>query len=166
MLTKEQGRELVDLAKQAIRGKVSIPKLDFLEEKKGVFVTLTIKGVLRGCIGLPFPTTKLGKAVVEAARSAAFKDPRFPELKPEEYDEVSVEVSVLSKAVKCELEDIRKGDGVILEHSGRSALFLPQVWEELPDKTMFLEQLSMKALLSHNAYQTADFKKFSVQYFK
>ncbi len=164
MFKEGEGELLISIAKQAIKGEVKLPEKEFLKIKRGVFVTLYKKGELRGCIGLPYPTKALGKAVIEAARSAAFKDPRFPPLKP--VEDVELEVSVLSLPVPCKLDDIKKGDGVILEHSNRSALFLPQVWESLPDKTLFLEQLSMKAFLPHNAYQTAEYKKFSVQIFK
>lgn len=166
MLTQEQGGLLVKLAKEAVKGKVNMPNDSFLKEKRGLFVTLTIKGELRGCIGFPYPTTQLGKAVVEAARSAAFKDPRFSPLTEEEFELLDFEVSVLSKPIKCRLKSIKEGDGVILEAKGRSALFLPQVWEDLPDKKLFLEQLSLKAYLPRDAYKTADYQKFSVQVFK
>jgi hypothetical protein len=44
------------------------------------------------------------------------------------------------------LAQLRPGeDGVILEHEGRRATYLPQVWEGLPDKRRFLEELAKKA---------------------
>jgi AMMECR1 domain-containing protein len=55
---------------------------------------------------------------------------------------------------------------VLFEKKGRIALFLPQVWEELPEKKLFLEQLSMKAYMKPSDYKTADYKKFKVQCFK
>ena len=166
MLTEKQGKLIVGIARNAIKGDAEIPDDSFLAEKRGVFVTLTQKGRLRGCIGFPYPTLPLGKAVASAARSAAFNDTRFPPLRKEDFSKVLIEVSVLSQPKKCKLKDIKKGDGVILEKDGRSALFLPQVWEELPDKKVFLEELSMKAYLESDAYKTADYQKFSVQCFK
>jgi AmmeMemoRadiSam system protein A len=167
MLTKKQGKTLLELARKVVKGETpQIPNKNFLKEKLGVFVTITLYGELRGCIGLPYPVKPLGQAVVEAANSAAFKDPRFLPLGESEIGQVELEVSVLTKPEKCKLEDIKKGDGVILEHSGRSSLFLPQVWEQLPTKTEFLEHLSMKAFLPREAYKTAKYKKFKVQIFK
>lgn len=166
MLKKEQGRLLTKLARDALRREVKIHNKEFLKKKRGVFVTLVKKGELRGCIGYPYPIKPLGQAVVEAARSAGFKDPRFPPVKEGELDEISVEVSVLTKPEKCKLEEIKKGDGVILEKNNQTALFLPQVWEELEDKESFLQHLSVKARLSPSDYLTASYKRFKVQCFK
>ena len=159
MLTKEQGQILLKIAKQAIIGKTISYDQPFLKQKRGVFVTLTIDNNLRGCIGMPYPTEQLGNAVINAAKSAAYEDPRFPPLSKQEIELTEIEISVLSLPKKCELKDIEKGDGVILESKGQSALFLPQVWETLPNKTEFLEQLSMKAFLPKDEYKIANFQK-------
>ncbi|VVB75291.1 Uncharacterised protein [Candidatus Tiddalikarchaeum anstoanum] len=166
MLAQIEGKTLLKIAVNAINKKRGLPKDNFLKEKKGVFVTLTMKGELRGCIGLPFPVKPLGEAVIEAAESAAYADPRFPPISEDEKKDLVTEVSVLSTPVPVKLEDIKKGDGVILEYGFRNALFLPQVWEELPGKQLFLEQLSIKAGLNPDDYKKANFKKFSVQAFK
>lgn len=166
MLNDKQGGLLLKLAKEAIKGEIKIPNKPFLKEKRGVFVTIRLKGELRGCIGLPYPHTSLGKAVVEAAKSAAYKDPRFPPLKSNESNNLEVEVSVLTKPEKCDLKDIKKGDGVILKYLNHNALFLPQVWNTLKTKKKFMEQLSMKAFLPPDAYKKANFQKFQVQVFK
>jgi len=150
-------------------GKIfSLPK-DFpreLKERKGVFVTLTKFGNLRGCIGFPYPT----KTIIEGLRDAAIastQDPRFYTLEKDELKDVRVEVSILGLAEKitgktCDerIEKISRNDGVILKKSGREALFLPQVWEELPDKLTFLSQLCMKAGLTPNEWKEADLYKF------
>lgn len=165
MLSKKEGEIILKLARDSINNKHDIPNLEFLKEKKGVFVTLTLNGELRGCIGLPYAVKELGEAVVEAAMSAAYGDPRFFPVSDSEKKTLKIEVSVLSKPVSASLDEIKHGDGVILSYQGEDALFLPQVWEQLPDKTEFLEQLSLKAGLDREAYKKAGYKKFSVQAF-
>jgi len=72
----------------------------------------------------------------------------------------------LSTPKKCDLEDIKKGDGVIIEKNGRQALFLPQVWEQLPSKEEFLGNLCIKAGLDRDEWRKkVDFYKFSCQIF-
>ena len=82
MLTPKEGKTAVDLARnsieRAVRGarRISLQDLPAVfQEKRGVFVTITRQGQLRGCIGLPYPTAPLGEAIVEAAVSAALEDP-------------------------------------------------------------------------------------------
>lgn len=134
-----------------------------LKEERGVFVTLTINNELRGCIGQVNPTP-LWKGVIEAARSSAFSDPRFMPLSKEEYKQVVIELSILSKPVKTTLKEISKGDGVIINENNHSALFLPQVWDQLPSKEEFLTNLALKAGLSD--YKNALFEKFTVKAWK
>ncbi len=125
-----------------------------LGEKRATFVTLKVDGKsLRGCIGSILPAQPLYDDVIANAKSAAFHDPRFPALTYEEYLRCSVEVSLLSVPQPLEYRDvddlrskIRPGiDGVILQHGGRSATFLPQVWEELPEFDTFFAHLGVKA---------------------
>ncbi|MFW6231381.1 MAG: AmmeMemoRadiSam system protein A [Nanoarchaeota archaeon] len=126
----------------------------------GTFVTLTINGELRGCIGSIMPRQAIYKDVIENAQAAAFRDPRFPPLKPEELTQISIEISILSLAKKypyktaIELLGKIKEDhpGVILRKGMRSATFLPQVWEQLPDAEDFLMHLCMKAGLPPDAW--------------
>ena len=51
-----------------------------LLEKRATFVTLTINGALRGCIGSIEPHSALFDDLISNARSAAFRDPRFKPL--------------------------------------------------------------------------------------
>jgi len=116
-------------------------------------VTLTLGGELRGCIGSLEAYQPLADDVTSNARSAAFRDPRFPPLTAAEFRRVHIEVSVLSApqpmAVTSEadaLAQLRPGvDGVILAAAGRRATFLPQVWEQLPEPATFLAHLKRKA---------------------
>ena len=66
-------------------------------EKKACFVTLTKGGDLRGCIGHLEPQEALYLAVRDNARNAALRDPRFPEVKPDEVAKIRIEISVLTE---------------------------------------------------------------------
>jgi hypothetical protein len=102
VLSEEEGAAAVALAREALGAavrneKFCLPSLPpVFGEKRGVFVTLTVGGELRGCIGLPYPVMPLGQAIREAAASAALQDPRFPPVMPGELPKIRVEVTVLS----------------------------------------------------------------------
>ncbi|HDR14856.1 MAG TPA: AmmeMemoRadiSam system protein A, partial [Desulfobacteraceae bacterium] len=104
------------------------------------------------------------EGVRQNAVNAAFEDPRFPPLKKEEFDGIKIEVSVLTDPVTLEhrggrdlLEKLQPGlDGVIIRKGGRQATFLPQVWEQLPEKETFLSHLCLKAGLPANAWSSGD----------
>jgi len=122
-------------------------------ENKACFVTLTKDGVLHGCIGHLEPREPLYLAVMDNTRSAALNDPRFSPIRPEEVSQVHIEISVLTEPqalVFSSPEDLLhklqpRRDGVVLRLGSHRATFLPQVWEQLPDKTEFLDRLSQKA---------------------
>jgi AmmeMemoRadiSam system protein A len=124
-----------------------------LSETKACFVTLTENGELRGCIGHISPQESLCQAVVDNARNAAIRDPRFLPVQPGEADKIKIEISVLTEPKPLQfsspedlLAKLQPGkDGVVLKIGGRGATFLPQVWEQLPDKVEFLNRLSEKA---------------------
>jgi hypothetical protein len=184
MITLEEGKILVGLARRTVEdyvgeGKVPpVPKEPrSLREKRGVFVTLTKKGELRGCIGHPLPTTPLAEAVIDSAVSSATKDPRFPPVKPDELSEIEVEVSVLTKPEVIRVkhpreypEHIKIGrDGLILEWGGYAGLLLPQVPVEWGwDAEEFLSHTCMKAGLTPDCWLNKDVRiqKFSAQVFK
>ena len=130
------------------------------KEKKACFVTLSINGRLRGCVGCLEAKKELWKNVQENAIHAAFHDPRFMPLTKDELKEIKIEVSVLNVAKKLKFENekdlldkIDTNMGIILKRNFNSATFLPQVWEEIPDKIDFLECLSRKAGLDKNAWK-------------
>ena len=119
------------------------------------FVTLFRHGMLRGCIGTLEARRPLGADVRANAIAAAFADPRFPRLGADEFADTSVEVSLLSapepvtaRDERSLLDRLRPGiDGVVIEHAGKRATFLPQVWESLPEPADFLAGLKRKAAL-------------------
>lgn len=132
---------------------VPLPALARLDAPGATFVTLTLDGALRGCIGSLQAWRPLRLDVTENARASAFRDPRFPALSADEFPRIRVEVSLLGPAepfpVEGEDDAIARlrprVDGVILAWRDRRATFLPQVWEQIPDPRAFLGQLRRKA---------------------
>jgi MEMO1 family protein len=154
------GRTLIAIARAAIARQLGLSgaapaeaQPAWLGQSAATFVTLTKVGGLRGCIGSLQAARPLGEDVAANAIGAAFRDPRFPKLTAEEWPHCTVEVSLLSAAKKIRFGDeadllaqIEPGlDGLILEHEGKRATYLPQVWESLPDKQRFLAELKQKA---------------------
>jgi hypothetical protein len=159
---EDAGLTLLAIARAAIGHRLGVhaepPRTDiapWLARPGASFVTLMLEAKLRGCIGSLAATRRLGDDVAANAQAAALRDPRFPALTREEWARTEVEVSVLSPAKPMRFGDetellaqLRAGeDGVILEHEGRRATFLPQVWEGLPDKRKFLDELMRKAAI-------------------
>ncbi len=141
-------------------------------EKRACFVTLTLNGELRGCVGSLEAHQELWKDVQDNAINAAFYDTRFFPLTKEELDKIKIEVSVLSPSERIEfsspqelLEKIDNKMGIILKKNFHTATFLPQVWEQIPDKIRFLEELSLKAGLNKDAWKDAEiwFYRVSVE---
>ncbi len=177
-LTQKQGEILLRFARDVIAGHFlgKEAKLDGFSEKRGVFVTLTMHGQLRGCIGIPRPYYPLNKAIREAALSAALNDPRFPPLKEDELGEIDIEVSVLTVPQKIEVtkpdeypEKIKIGDDGLIVNSGfYSGLLLPQVFTEYgstPEEA--LDMTCRKAGLPTDAWKSGDVEiyKFQAQIF-
>ncbi|HLO30758.1 MAG TPA: AmmeMemoRadiSam system protein A [Anaerolineales bacterium] len=161
-LTIEEQKVLLRLAREALECGVKEKKLPLLDqstltlslrEQGASFVTLTIRGQLRGCIGALEPSQPLAEDVREHAVAAALKDPRFPPVREEELDRIQIEVSRLTHPVPLEYESTNDllsklcphVDGVILrEGPYRRATFLPQVWEKIPEPAEFLSNLCYK----------------------
>lgn len=182
-LSSSEKRYLLKLARDSIedyvRGrKVIEPRIedDSLKENLGVFVTLEKNCQLRGCIGHIRAIQPLYLDVRDNAINAAFNDPRFRPVSEEELDKIEIEVSVLTEPELIRanspeeyLENIQEGiDGIIIEYSGRSATYLPQVWKQLPDKEKFLGSLCNKAGLKSNCWREKGVKiyRYKVQAFK
>ena len=159
-LTELEKRTLLQLAREAlesgVRGDI-LPPLDptaltpVLKSEGAAFVTLTEHGELRGCIGALQPYQPLAEDVREHALAAALQDYRFPPVRPEELATIEIEISRLTAPTPLPytspedlLEKLRPGLDVILRDGYRRATFLPQVWEKIPQKTEFLNQLCAK----------------------
>jgi hypothetical protein len=169
--TKPDGEMLLKLARQSIESKFiaikpEIPEGKQFKQARGVFVTLTENCRLRGCIGFPYATQSLSQAVSEAAKSAAFEDPRFSPLKEDEVSKIKIEISILTQpSLVKNTKDIEIGkDGLICEYIGFSGLLLPQVAREHKlSKIEFLEALCDKAGLPRDTWQNKNFKLYKFQ---
>ncbi len=133
--------------------KALLDEYPFLSQEGAVFVTLKYNNDLRGCIGSIIAHRRLLDDLIHNAISAGFRDPRFNALTADELPQLSLEVSVLSKAEILQYKDYDdlltkvqpNIDGLIIEHGRFQGTFLPQVWEQLPTPKLFLEHLSTKA---------------------
>ena len=155
----DAGRTLVGLARASIAHALGLGPLPLAEsaawlaQPGATFITLTRESRLRGCIGSLAPQRALGADVLANAQAAAFRDPRFPPITAADWPQVQTEVSLLSTARPIRFADeedllrqiVAGEDGLILEAEGRRGTFLPQVWEQLPDKREFLAHLKHKA---------------------
>lgn len=177
-LSREEQTYLLDLAREAVahvaRGHdpptVELDDLPASLRREGAsFVTLNKHGRLRGCIGTLKAQRPLALDVRQNATGAALRDPRFPPVGPEEVDDLTIEISVLSSPEPLEydtMEDLcdklRPGvDGVVIERGWQRATFLPQVWEKLSSKRQFLHRLCLKAGLSPEVYSSGDLDVFT-----
>jgi len=132
-----------------------------LSESRGCFVTLTVNGALRGCIGHIVPQESLYQAVADNTRNAARRDPRFEPVQPDEVDRIRIEVSVLTQPQPLRFASPEEllgklkpyEDGVVLRIGSSGATFLPQVWAQIPEKVEFLNQLSRKAGCAPSAWR-------------
>ena len=133
------------------------PAIPELDERRACFVTLNdCCGNLRGCIGNLEAFEPLKENLVRNALNAAFSDPRFPPLEPEELNETVIEVSILTppEPIADPLNFEIGVDGIILRQGGHGAVFLPQVAPEQGwDQRTTLEYLSRKAGLSADGWQ-------------
>ena len=176
-LTDKEKDTLLDIAKKAIVAKISNEAMselkvdsENLKSKRGAFVTLKKNGNLRGCIGYIKPVKALGETVQEMAVAAAFHDPRFPSLMPDEVRDLTFEVSVLSplKRIK-DINEIEVGKhGLYIVRGYNSGLLLPQVAAEYKwNRESFLNETCYKAGLPAQAWMDAETEiyTFSADYF-
>ncbi|MCU0595729.1 MAG: AmmeMemoRadiSam system protein A [Desulfobacterota bacterium] len=184
-LTEEEGKQLVETARKTIQKALFNPKgqsepepasSQKFQERRGTFVTLTLNGALRGCIGHIIPQESLLEGVRVNAMNAAFRDPRFRPLSQNEFEKIRVEVSILTAPKPLSYSDandllskLRPGaDGLIIRKGYHQATFLPQVWEQLPNKKDFLTHLCLKAGLAGDAwvYDPLEVHTYQVQAFE
>jgi AmmeMemoRadiSam system protein A len=184
-LTEEEGKHLVETARKTIQKALFNPKdksepdsasSPKFQERRGTFVTLTVNGALRGCIGHIIAQESLIEGVRVNAMNAAFRDPRFRPLSQNEFEKIKVEVSILTEPKPLAYTDandllskLRPGtDGLIIRKGYHQATFLPQVWEQLPNKKDFLTHLCLKAGLAGDAwaYDKLDVHTYQVQAFE
>ena len=173
-LTPSDHAFLLNLARHEITAKLKsgadLQRPDSLSpavyENRGCFVTLHQDKELRGCIGTIEPEQALIDNVSVNAANAAFRDPRFSPVTLEELAAIDIEISVLSQPVELTFKDgedlkrqLKPGiHGVILSRDWHRSTFLPQVWEQLPEKEMFLRHLCQKGGMGGDCWKSTDTK--------
>jgi AmmeMemoRadiSam system protein B/AmmeMemoRadiSam system protein A len=174
MLTKEDKKRLLEIARNTILALVSGKSLPEFQEKsqglnlrRGAFVTLHKKGELKGCIGSFTSDEPLYKVISKMSVESASHDHRFEPVRPEELNDIVIEISVLSEPeLTDDWRNIRLGiDGVIIRKGFSSGVFLPQVATETKwDLDTFLGQLcSQKAGLPWDCYKDPATKIYTFQ---
>jgi AmmeMemoRadiSam system protein A len=174
-ITSEEQLALLHLARTALAaGVVQSPlpspellqgKADrFLQITGGAFVTLTKRKMLRGCIGLIESEGPLVDTIIHMAAAAGMEDPRFPTVRAEELDDISIEISILTPMEPVvNIQEIRLGkDGVLVRRGPQSGVFLPQVALETGwDLERFLNELcTHKAGLPSRAWEDSQTELF------
>jgi uncharacterized protein (TIGR00296 family) len=170
LLNTDEGEMAIQLARGAIeysitkKPKPTLALTPVFWDKRGIFVTLTKAGELRGCIGFPYPVMPLRDAIEDAAVAAATGDPRFPPVRKEELSSIRLEVTILT--VPCTIvgepgkrpEKIVVGrHGLIVRGRGTSGLLLPQVATEYGwDSSTFLDHTCIKAGLPEQCWTYAN----------
>ena len=169
-LNQNDRQKLLQIARETIQAVAHQQKLhaldlsqfsEDLQAEGASFVTFTVDGNLRGCIGTLQAYQPLVIDVQARAMQAASQDPRFPPVRPEELKRIKIEISRLTQPEPLSYDSpeqlkslLRAGiDGVVLSDGYKRATFLPQVWEELPDPEQFLGHLCRKMGCSPNLWK-------------
>lgn len=172
---------VLDICKRSIESKFTQEKPivnyypQVFDENGACFVTIEKNGNLRGCIGSIIAHRTLISDLITNAQNAAFSDPRFKPLQKEELEDIDIFVSLLSRPEKIKFSDERDllsqikpfEDGLIVKDGYYQAVYLPSVWEQLPDKKEFLTSLKLKAGLAANHFsKTFEAFRFHSEYIK
>ena len=175
MLTSEQRRALLELARSSIASQVAgvgavAPGTLELPDASGVFVTIKRRGQLRGCLGTLQNRAGLAAEIVRCAADSASEDPRFPPVSCDELPELSLEISVLGplESIDARPDAFTIGvHGLVAEQGFRRGLLLPQVATEWGwDSEQFLRQTCVKAGLPPDAWRHgARFYRFAAEVF-
>ena len=187
MLTEKQGKILIRLARQVIEENLELEPSNpvteeelsdyVFQEHKPLFVTLNIQGQLRGCIGCLVANESIIEAIKRHSINAAFFDQRFSPVSEDEVPDLEINISLLTDPQPLEYQDgedlknkLRPGiDGVIVRDASMgAATFLPQVWEQLPTPSQFLDHLCGKAGMPEDSWHTRhpEIQTYQVTYFK
>ncbi|RMF54982.1 AmmeMemoRadiSam system protein B [Candidatus Woesearchaeota archaeon] len=181
-LTKDEQEFLLKLARDTLNYYYGLGEKPVIDESElspnlkkiqGCFTTLNKNYNLRGCIGHILPQEELYKCVMDNVISAAVNDRRFLPVRADELDDIKIEISVLSVPEPLEFssgEDLKNKlrplvDGVVLRNGMRQSTYLPQVWEQLPDKELFLTSLCKKGGMREDCWKDTSTKVSTYQAF-
>jgi AmmeMemoRadiSam system protein A len=169
-LTELEQKSLLGIARATLESHIRTgkspeakPLTPRLAEGRGVFVTLSEQGELRGCIGYVKAVKPLYQAVREMAVAASTEDPRFPPVGVGELNKIDIEITVLSPLRPLpSLDSVVVGKhGLVIRKGYRSGLLLPQVpIEQGWNREQFLANTCLKAGLPPNAYKDKDAQLF------
>jgi len=176
-ISTDDGAVAVKLARAVLQETIagdSVPEPEVppsFQDKRGVFVTLNLRGSLRGCIGFPRPVLPLSEAIREAALSAAQEDPRFPPVQADELPDITIEVTILTPPRLVTVPPAKRPDavtvgkhGLIISGYKRGGLLLPQVAVEYGwDATTFLDQVCIKAGLPPKTWRNDDTELYTFE---
>ena len=131
------GHPIVRLAKDAVEAFVRLGRVidpidvpPDLQWPAGAFVSIKRGRMLRGCVGTVEPAQdSLAREVVHNAIDSATRDPRFLPVEPQELDELSYSVDVLSppEPVSGPEELDHKRYGLVVRCGLRRGLLLPDI---------------------------------------
>ena len=170
LLTQTEGQLALKAARlyaeSAVTRRKPVKEPEFtaiFSENRGVFVTLTENGELRGCIGFPYPVMPLGDAIKDAAHEAALNDPRFPPVSEKELAQIKVEITILTEPEPLLVGPLARPSavvvgkhGLIAEMNGYRGLLLPQVAVEYGwNAEEFLQETCHKAGLRGDAWKNS-----------
>lgn len=175
-LTEADERACLKLARQALEhyfrtGEYLLSPIasGTLKENRGAFVTLSLDGELRGCIGYPLPVKPLDETIIEMAVAAATQDTRFEPVSADELKDLKIEISVLGlPAPVQDPAEVRVGShGIIVSKGYHRGLLLPQVPVEHGwDRATYLAHGCLKAGLPPDAWKKgAKIDVFTAQVF-
>jgi AmmeMemoRadiSam system protein A len=172
-LTLEQKSLLLEIARRSVfaaAARKPLPTFEVndpvLQERWGVFVTLTRDSELRGCLGEFVGREPLFEAVAERARASALEDPRFPSVSPDEVDDLHIEISVLRPLKRIEgVDEIEVGrHGLYISKGYFRGTLLPQVASERDwDREAFLRHTCIKAGLPPDAWEEPETEIFTYE---
>jgi AmmeMemoRadiSam system protein A len=164
--TEEEKKKLFQIARAHIQAALSgerPPEFHVTEPnlllKRGVFVTLTNHGRLRGCIGHFEPDLPLYEIVAQMAVMSATEDARFfhDPITKEELDDIDIKISILSPLKKIDsIDEIEIGKhGIWVRWGRQSGTYLPEVAVEMGwNREEFLEHCCVeKAGLPRDAWK-------------
>ena len=157
----EERTLLLQLAHESILSSLETRKISqdpptpHLAEPRGAFASLYLDGELRGCVGFVLPVTSVYRAVIDAARAAAFEDTRFYPVTLEEARHLEIELSILSPPQPISAQEVEVGrHGLLISMAGHRGLLLPQVPVERGwNQVTFLEQTCRKAGLPPDSWK-------------
>jgi AmmeMemoRadiSam system protein A len=175
-LSETDRRALLELARRAVTEAVllqkpleAIPNSGVFAERRGAFVTLHVRGRLRGCIGMIEPLDPLGEVTAHCAAGAALHDPRFAPVQAAEIAQLQIEISLLSPLEPILPANIEVGKhGLLVSQAGKRGLLLPQVAvEHKLTREQFLDETCRKAGLPPKAWQdpSTEIRAFTCEIF-